>query len=377
VKAVRVLFCAGVCLLLTGFFQPALAKEIWRIGQTNNKCGFSQPESRVIDYIVPTNWETLRDEADPNWGGFPGKLYTYNSGNGDDEKKVSEITINFPYPVDFHNPIFAVRAQTFFNDPNDCYILEIMKFNKRIPLYQRLMYNRYWPVDYKFPVGLITCGGINEKNKITIRCYGPASGFLVFDALSLYYDDTDSDQDGVWDSDEGDYAGREPRIASISKVGRDPDDTKRFTLTVKEPEGAIPYFRGVRLDDPNAPAVSDRLKSSYYFPYGLLGFQIAEIEAGGQVLIHIAYSDTHDPTSTFSPSLCCFAYCDTDLWQEVDFSSVNGNTIALKLQDGGNGDFAGGEAGSIGAILALSYPQRLDVSVDKQGCFIRSIAWGK
>ena len=369
-KTVNVIFCAGFCLLLTVSSQHTRAKEIWRIGETDNKCEFSQPESKVIDYIVPYNWKTLLEEANPNWGGFPGELYIYNSENSDDEEKVREININFPYPNDFHNPILVVRAQTIFSDPNDCFILEIMKFNKRIPLDQRPMYNRYWPVEYEFPLGLITCDGINDKNKITIRCYGPASGYLLFDALYLYYNDSDSDSDGVWDSEEGNYAGSDPRIARISKVGRDPDDKKKFTLTIQEPEGTIPYFRKVRLDDPNDPIVSEQLKSSYYFPYGLLGFQIAGVEEEGQVTIHIAYTDTHDPTSVFSASLCCFAYKNMNIWQEVDFSFVDGNTIALNLQDGGDGDSDKGEAGSIDVILALSYTQQLDVSVDKGGCFL-------
>jgi hypothetical protein len=384
-RVIKFVFSLGFSFFLLGFVHTAQAKIfIWRIGKPDNNISgneFSRPETKVIDYIVPQNWEVLFNEDNPDWSGFPQHLYTsLDNRDSDDHEIIQEITINFAYPCDHHNPVLVVRAETSDVDPNVYFALEIMKFDKKIHIDLKRMNNKYRFINYEFPLGLIKAGDISEKNEIVIRCAGPPQGYIVFDALYLYYDDTDSDQDGVWDSDEGD-AKSDPRTSSLPKIGRDPAYRKIFTLHIYEPEGITPCFRNVRFVDPNTLIIPEHLKSGYYFPYGFLGLQIDEVDSEGQVALQVTYEYTYKNIyqleNGFSPYLYCFAYQDSKDWREMDFSFVEGNSIGLELRDGGIADYDGGDPGSIDTIIAFAYPQELEVTVEKRGCFLQSISFGR
>ena len=369
----RLLFFLGLFFLLIGrLFLPVQAKEyIWKIGKFDSNSQGSEfswpPEIVSLDYLVPPNWED-----NPAWE-FPQLLWSSSDSYAED--RIQEICLNFPYNADYQNPVLEVQAKP--SDPNATLFLEIMKFDTKIFVGQTPMYkdDRYF--SYPFPIGLIKGGEVDEKNEIIIRCWhqkeeSEKTRYIIFDALSLSYDETESDLDGAWDRDEED-AGSDSRTATIMKVGRNPADKKIFTLKIQEPEGTNPYFQKVRFIDPNELAGIERIKSRYYFPYGFLGFHLDAVEAGGQVTIQVTYKDTHKPENKFFSSLCCYNYQDTNTWQEMDFVFLDGNSINIKVTDGENGDRDGSINGASDTIFALSYPQNLFVTVNSKGCFLQSI----
>ena len=346
-----------IFFLLIVFLDTAQADvTIWQIGSLDDSSSeFIYPDTNVIEYQVPQDWQNIIGQPDPNWGKFPSGLFAFT----DHEHKPREVGIQFNYPEEYNNPNLTIRATTVSVDPN--IYLEIFKgdlFIGKKPIF--IPYSRY-----TFFLGYIQ-KGIHERNIITIRCRGPSNSPVIFDMLSLSFDDTDSDGDGVSDTDEGDCS-QDANSVCIPIRSYDPSMIKTISLYIATQDSVSPVFRDVIFLDPNSLNLPEWIYLHRYSPYGFLGFRIADIGTLDRIYFQISYMNP------VYASACFYAYQDANRWEKTDYEFIDGNTVQIFLNDGGVGDSDGAMDGNINTILSLSYPRTLDVNIDNRGCFIKTI----
>lgn len=354
-------FILLIITLLCGAVQAKII--IWQVGELDNSYEeFVFSDQRVIDYIVPFNWQVMLDQGDPGLWQFPSVLYS----NGDNDNNLREIRINSYYPEDYSNPILIIRATTASVAPETHYYLEL--FKGEIFLGKKLITSRlFYP--YDFPLGYIK-KGFHEENEIVIRGNGPSDTPIIFDTLYLNLDDTDSDGDGISDVDEGDcYLDQDTVCIPIRSY--DPTIIERISLHIEESGEGTQCLRDVRFLEADSLNLPEWLRTDNYLPYGYLGFVIEEIEPHKHVGLQISYNDALYPSARF------YSYQDSNNWQEMEFEFLAGNAAYIPLSDGGAGDFDGAKDGAINTILVLSYPRELDIHIEKESCFIAASSWGK
>jgi hypothetical protein len=145
---------------------------------------------------------------------------------------------------------------------------------------------------------------------------------------------------------------------------------KRISLHIESAGGALPYFQDVRFLDSNEMSLPEWLTAEQYFPYELLEFSVEDLGTQDTINIHLSYADSIYPSARF------YAYQDSNTWDEIVFSLLDGNTALIQLNDGGQGDSDGEKNSSIHTILTLSYPQSLDVYIEKGKCFLMAVHKG-
>ena len=349
-----------IIFFTTPFFKNLWAETtIWRIGKLDDAFDeFIQSsliDCNVIDYTVPGDWQ-----SDPNWGGFPRFLYPY-----DDQNHIPrEIIINFEYFQDYANPTIGIRATMTSTDPNKPHVIDLCKGDPRddFQIGRESMKDPPFFFSYDFPLGYIT-KGVSERNRIIVRCRGPAGVPVIFDTISLSLYDTDTDGDGVSDIDEGDFS-LDPNAVCIPIKSYNPADLKRIYLHIDIPAGALPRFGDVRFLE---PALLGLPENDLYFPYEPLGFTIQDIGTEENIDIHVGFDDPLYSSAHF------YAYQDTNIWEEIGFTFLDGNSAIISLHDGALGDSDGATDGVIHAILTLSYPVTLHAQIEKGECFINTL----
>ena len=70
------LFFIPLCVFFFGIVQADIT--IWQVGTRGTTGEFVPSERRIIDYQVPLDWESLINQYDSDWGGFPAVIYPYN-----------------------------------------------------------------------------------------------------------------------------------------------------------------------------------------------------------------------------------------------------------------------------------------------------------
>lgn len=336
----------------------------------STRAQFTVSEKRVFEYLVPSNWQELLAEQDPNWGKFPDFLYPFdNEGNN-----TREIRINYRYLQDYHDPVLRIWCSIMSSttSPADPDIhLVIFKGGNEVFVDEKLIEDGPF-FYYDFYMGGIK-KDLHDKNEIIIRCSSPNKNlFLMFDYIHLFVRDKDTDGDGVSDVEEGEDYAQNQSIASIPITNYDPDpwniiEEKRITLNCESGE-ASPCFRQAGFIDPNSLNVPEWLMADRFLPYGFLEFRIEEMKPQAHVLLKL---NTTDPIYS---SLQCHTYQDANGWQEVNCELIDEYTIKLLLRDGGPEDGDGNE-GSIYVIMCLSYPKELDTELEQGSCFMGGIGW--
>jgi hypothetical protein len=356
----RLIYIIFLIICFTTPFSKNLRAEttIWRIGKLDDAFDeFIQSsliDCNVIDYTVPGDW----DQSDPNWGGFPRFLYPY-----DDQNHIPrEIIINFEYLQDYANPALNIRATTTSTDPNKPHVIHICKGDPNFQIGRESINDQPFFFSYDFSLGYITKGS-SERNRIIIRCRGPAGVPVFFDTISLSLDDTDTDGDGVSDIDEGVFS-LDPNAVCIPIKSYNPADLKRIYLHVDIPAGELPRFRDVRFLE---PALLGLPENDLYFPYEPLGFTIQDLGYLNSIEISIGFDNPLYSSARF------YAYQDTNTWEEIGFAFLDGNSAIISLHDGGLGDSDSATDGVIHAILTLSYPLTLHAQIEKGECFINTL----
>lgn len=355
----------GIYIFLSiALFIPLLTRTpharviVWQVGDLDNSCrGFDSVSEEVITYQVPQDWSLRLGQENTNWEDFPATLYA----NGDSEHPPREIILEFPYPADYYNPILVIRASVPNPPQNVQNYLEVFKGD--IFIGDKLLVALPFYA-YSFPLGSIK-KGINEKNRIIIKNRGAPESPLVLDTIYLYFDDTDTDGDGVTDVEEG-ACSLEQYIACIPLSSNDPRMIKRISLSVEQAKENGTCLRNVRFVDQNSLTIPVHPALNRYLPYGLIGFSIEEMASLNSISLWISFTDP------FYTSLKTHAYKSSGQWDEVAFDFIDGNTIEVILDDGGMGDLREEKEGKIEAILALSYPLSLNENVEKRGCFINA-----
>lgn len=357
----RIYIYAAILCIIVFFFKTTGQTEIaiWQVGDLDDSFSeFVLSDSNIIDYNVPQNWALLIGQSGPNWGEFPRFFYPF----GNQENVPHEIRINFNYIQNYYNPTLSIRVTTTSVDPNMQHFIDLFKGDMYIdssPIKYRPFFS------YNFSLGYIQ-KGLHEKNRITIKGRGPSDIPFAFDALYLYLDDTDSDGDGVSDVDEGDCF-LDQNTVCIPIKSYNPSIEKRISLHIESTGGALPYFQDVRFLDSNVMYLPEWLTAERYFPYELLEFSVEDLGTQDTINIHLGYADLLYPSARF------YAYQDSNTWEEIIFSFFDGNTALIQLNDGGQGDSDGEKNNSIHTILTLSYPQSLDVYIEKGKCFLKTV----
>lgn len=339
------------------------AIDIWKVGKPNVSGEFVFSEKRVINYQVPSDWEILIRQDDPNWGEFPSFIYP----NNEQENNPQEIRLNYSYLSDYSNPILKIRARILYI-ADIHHNIQVFKGDKEFFIDQdEIIISSYQT--YEFPLGYIE-KGIHEKNSIIIRSTGPSNKRIYFDNIQLYLDDTDSDGDGVMDTEEGDaYLDQTTAQIQIKSYMPNPVNKKNITLYLEKTGETIPVFREVKFIDPNLFNIPDSLCPNYYLPYELLSFKIEGI--GPETRVNFQFKSTE----ALSASSRFFAYQDANEWQEINFELIDANIASILLNDGGEGDLDTVIDGKIYTILAFFYPEGLGVQVERKGCFLNTLLW--
>jgi len=346
--------CATLILIII-VSRPACAEiMIWQAYAPDDPFGTEPIDEKVIDYYAPA-------PGDPNGNEFPPFLHPY----GDHGYNPQEIRINFTYADGYTNPTLLIEAAPSMSDPNVPHTLEVFKDNLFIATAS--MESPASPF-YRFSMGYIQ-KGLREQNRIILRCSGPEAIPLVFDTLSLFVDDTDTDGDGVSDLDEGDCT-TDPDTACIPIPSYDPLVVKRISLHL-ERQGGEPFsFTDAQIIDAGGMMLPDWLRSQRVFPYGLIDLRIEGIIDQEPIGILIGLIGFEAP---FYSSVRLHACLDPNRAMEMDAAFPDGNTALIMVSDGGPADSDGVEDGAIHAILALSYPRNLDVHIGGGGCFIEGV----
>lgn len=358
------LFFIPLFVFFSGIAQADI--PVWQVGRWDTSGEFVSSERRIIDYQVPSDWESLLEQDDPNWGMFPSVLYPCS----EKENNPQEIRINFPYLKDYNNPTLIIMAKPYYIDPNIKIRLVVFKGENELFIGDWEI-EPYYSIAYYFNLGYIK-KGLHEKNIITIKSTGPSDNYILFDALYLYLDDDDSDRDGVSDNDEGDaYMDESTARLPIRSYDPDPLVKKSITLHLEKTEETSPAFFDAKFLDPNLLDFPESLCPDFYLPYDFLHFKVEGIEPGTSLLLQIGSTDN------LSPSVRFFTFQDTNDWQEIAFNFMDANSASMILNDGGADDSDREVNGHIHTILALLYPQGLGVQIEKKGCFINSVFWRK
>jgi hypothetical protein len=184
-------------------------------------------------------------------------------------------------------------------------------------------------------------------------------------------DGTDSNGNGILDSEEG--------IDEASDYDEDgiPDykdaDTARLrqangtqTLMMHTANGSFSNMSCLAGDDPAIPQTG---KPTLDIPYGVVGFKISGLEAGGSVTVTLVFPDKVPLKSKY------YKIDAVNGWHEIPFGSNNGdNTITLQLTDGDGITDSDDVAGTI------TDPGALAISSDDGGgdsgsslCFINTM----
>jgi hypothetical protein len=360
------LFFIPLFVLFSRIVQAEI--PIWQVGRWHTSGEFvSGSEKRIIDYQVPSDWESLLGQDDPNWGVFPSVLYPCS----EKENNPQEISIHFSYPEDYNNPTLIIRAKPSYLDPNIKHSLVVYKGEKELFIGERKIKTPSISL-YSFTLGYIK-KGLHEKNVIIIKSFGPSDNYISFDLLYFYLDDTDKDGDGVSDADEGKLYKDCNNLVRIPIKSYNPNPLvkKGITLHLEKTEEVSPAFREVRFLDPNLLNFPEWLCPDCYLSYDFLSFKVEGIEPETSLLLQIGFTDALSPSARF------YTFQDTNVWEKMAFDFVDTNSASMVLNDGGIGDFDGEINGRIHTTLALLYPQTLGVQIEKKGCFIETVFWRK
>lgn len=363
-------FLSYVLLLLFFFYTaPALLSNaqaqntsIWQIGSMFDLGEFSSQDKKVIDYQVPSNWELLLDQNNPNWGEFPSMLYPLS----DSENRTEELKINFLYSKDYGNPTLRIKAKMEVLSVSTQYVLEVSKGETPIPLNEEPLKESIHYI-YRFSVGHIKRGDY-QINRIVIKLSGPPEIPILFDSVYLEVNETDSDGDGISDTDEGDLYKDLADAASIPLASYKPDlyGRKRIILHIEGSEDCNCCFREVSFLARDTFFLPDWMRENCFLPYEFLDFKVENVVQQEDPVILISIPDTLNTSSSF------YAYQNSNDWHEVIHEIIDGNTARVRLSDGGPDDLDN-ETGTINSILALSYPYGLKADVEKRGCFIETL----
>jgi hypothetical protein len=200
-----------------------------------------------------------------------------------------------------------------------------------------------------------------DQNKVII--YGAING-------------TDSDGDGVLDSEEGadtDQNGDGIPDCKDSKTASVRQANGSEKISIKISQGDLFKVEALNHDDPE---VSQSGKPSMTFPYGTTRFQVTGLAAEGDTVTLTLVFPGPVPTSAKY-----YKISDEKGWQEVPFGSNDGdNTITLTLTDGDPLTDADGVAnktitdpGAL-AVSDTATPSAVVSSGGGGGCFIESLA---
>lgn len=384
------LISLSLCIMFFCLSRSAYPVIIWQIGTMDdscnefNYCGDIFPfEQRELSYIVPSNWELLVDQ-DPEakvWDNFIPSLYPYN----DTADYPQELSINYLYPTDYTNLVLRISASTARSGIKQ--YLEVYRgstTSEETFIDRELIDSPFFSsVDFSISAINRADEELNSENIVIIRNIPDPNSEnnqtwpLIIDALSLdnYY--SDSDEDGVIDSEEGDADWDED--GDLDKEDHDTvcipiksEDTsviKRITLDIDESEAGNSSFKEVGLLDPNTLNLPKYLKTNRYVPYGFLGFKIEEVSQQQEgIFVEFISEDT------LYSSLQIYVYNGFDDWQVLPFEFVDSTRITISLKDGGAEDSDTKEDECITTILTFSYPPTMGIKLEKGSCFLEVIS---
>ena len=187
-------------------------------------------------------------------------------------------------------------------------------------------------------------------------------------------DGTDSNGNGVLDSEEGADEGRDfdgdgtPDYKDSDTASvRHPNGQERVLIHTSD--GSLGDVACLLDDDPTAPQGGKPLEA---FPYGLNAFKITDLAAGTSVTVEIVYPQAIPTTARY------YKINADGNWIEVPFGSNDGDdTITLTLTDGdpstdGDGT-ANGAISDPGGITIAEETVASEGSTSNDNCFITSL----
>lgn len=153
-------------------------------------------------------------------------------------------------------------------------------------------------------------------------------------------DDTDSNGDGIYDSEEG--ANADPkRTRFYNAMGRD-------QIQVDVPKGQLKKVRAML---PNDPSIPDTNRPAMSFPYGAFAFNIEGLTPGETVDVLLTFG------AAIPEDACLFKINPATGWHQIPIKARNGNTVTVSLTDGDPLTDADGVAdGTITDPSALGVP---------------------
>ena len=188
-------------------------------------------------------------------------------------------------------------------------------------------------------------------------------------------DGTDTDQNGVLDSEEGtgDYDGDGTMDFEDPDTARIRHSMGAEKMVLHTSSGAFAEVKCLRDNDPEIP---QKNKPSTSFPYGTTKFKITGLNAGETVKVTLLFPDKVPTTAKY------YKINAVSGWREIPFGSNNGDeTITLSLTDGDPSTDADGlENGEIDDPGALSTTSSGSTTSGGggggggAGCFIASAA---
>lgn len=192
---------------------------------------------------------------------------------------------------------------------------------------------------------------------------------IVYGAL----DDTDSNQNGILDSEEGtdqnDYDNDGTWDYMDNDTARPRHAMGEERLLLHTSAGAFTDVKCLSADDPEVPQTG---KPSMTFPYGTTKFKVTGLAPGDSVTVALVFPGNVPTSAKY------YKISTANGWQEIPFGSNNGdNTITLTLTDGDQLTDADGQADG-----TIEDPGALATTFSSGGgggggggCFIATVAY--
>lgn len=200
--------------------------------------------------------------------------------------------------------------------------------------------------------------------------YVDQNKIIIYGAI----DGTDSNGNGVLDSEEGTDPG-----SDYDQDGT-PDYQDEDTARLRHPNGiekvllhtSAGAFTDVKCLSDDDAEVPQTDKPSMTFPYGVTKFKIVGLANGETVTVELVFPDDVPTSAKY------FKVTAANGWQEIPFGSNDGDdTITLTLTDGDPLTDSGDEPGSIEDPGALAIPSSRSGGGGGGGtCFIATAAYG-